>query len=520
MPDTPNPTATTAAASSGAAASTATPTTTTATPTAPVTTTTGTPDAGAGTGEGAAVDAGKSTQQLILDKLNASQELDALVPGFEKKDPAAADPAAKTDADPDAAIADDAAAAATDETVDAEAAAAAEAAETAEEDVDEEPFSLDAPGVVAPKELAGIVNDNPEFKAVLDANPEIKNKLFATARQAARAAQYEEVFPTPAEAAIAAEGHQALVGVQELMGGVVPGDVKTTLGVVDKMVEMSALRDETGAILKNPDGSVKSDGTVGRFVKELVGFHLSRLEAAAEKDGDFETQEVLGRLMEREGLRAPSSANQEDVDEATKAREASVTAREDALKASEQSAYAERVQQFENSIAGQIDTGVDTSINQLLSKATLSPFEKEQAVKAIRNEVFTKVAANPRFKEKLMRLQSLAPGKDAEAKRVALGLEYSKPLMRKVAGEVLAKIGVDKLERQDEKTEKQAAREDAARSESKSAIRTAKPLQAPTTQDFMTQAETELIAEMKGNKPTSAQVIARVMELRSKQKVA
>ena len=147
-----------------------------------------------------------------------------------------------------------------------EAAAAEETEKEAPEDElpNFDDFDLD-PVALAPKELAGKIETDSALTAALDANPELKNELFANARLAAETAQFKEVFGSPAEAKVAAEGHAKFASISSRMLSIKDNDMATLAPVMTEMLEASALRGPEGQLQYDAKGQLVTDGSVGRF---------------------------------------------------------------------------------------------------------------------------------------------------------------------------------------------------------------------------------------------------------------
>ena len=86
---------------------------------------------------------------------------------------------------------------------------AAEAQPAAEGE--EKPWAPEPEQALTPEALNALAIKSPELQAAFDANPEVKNALFAMARTNAKAAPILEVFPNVESAKFAAEAAGTMV---------------------------------------------------------------------------------------------------------------------------------------------------------------------------------------------------------------------------------------------------------------------------------------------------------------------
>jgi hypothetical protein len=226
------------------------------------------------------------------------------------------------------------------------------AEQTAGED---DAFEWEAPRTATPKELIEKLNAKPELKAALEADPEIRDLIFSNARVAAKNKAYSELFGSVDEARTVSDGHKTFANLRNLMGQVKPGDLSSTQPFINAMLEQGALRDEEGNPLRRQDGSLVTDGSVGRLMNNLAQLRLANSKPKRKRTGDNETLAALDTIMERAGFRAPSSVAEDEMSDSLKAQKAELDAERkqmDEARATQQKAAQTN---HDNTVFGKID---------------------------------------------------------------------------------------------------------------------------------------------------------------------
>jgi hypothetical protein len=150
-----------------------------------------------------------------------------------------------------------AAAAVTEEPKPADAAAEVKPEDQAAKDAaakaveDDFTFDLDEPTpALDPEQLSKIADEKPEFKQLLEADPELKELLYHNAREAAEVKQFREFFPDVQSAKFAHENATTFVDVRDtFLGSTTAEGTKATL---QKMAQLAIERDDQGNPIIDP----------------------------------------------------------------------------------------------------------------------------------------------------------------------------------------------------------------------------------------------------------------------------
>jgi hypothetical protein len=374
-------------------------------------------------------------------------------------------------------------------------------------------FGVDEANEFGPTALSAKIAEDAATAAALEANPELKASIFANARKAERAAKYDEILGSPEEAKVVVAGHDAFSGISGLMADLNPEEPSTYFAVVNGMLQHATLKDEDGNPRKNADGTLMTDGTVGRFLKTSFKVALENMAAKATAEGDEEAQQAFDLIMERAGLRAPSSPNEDDVSEELKAREAKVREGETRLEQERrQQAEADTIAS-ETRINTNVDTYLDKSLNSLLDKATgLDAFARTAAETRIRKELRAAIRSSNTYKTERNNILARPAGAKREKDMIALNTRYINTKLPAIAKVVFADAGASVTAKAAESAAAKAAREAAAQSESRGSLAPSKP--AAPASDSIPVIEAELTAKL-GHPPTTQQILAERMNRRN-----
>lgn len=508
-----------AAASSPASASSA-PSTSAPASSAPASTSTpaaaGAPASSAAAPVAAAAPDTRSTEQILAEALSKGP---SLVPEPAKTEEAAA---AVTEEKPAAAAAagesDDPTRTAEEQAaIDAAAAEGKDGTKPAAATADDEDkidFGFDddeqqetAP--VDPKALSAKIEADPALKAAIEANPELKAEIFANSRIAARVEKYESIFANPEEAAVSHQMSETYGGVRNAMIELKPGDVQSTRGVIDTMLQAASLRNEDGTVAKNPDGTYKSDGTVGRFLSNAFDMRLEMLENEAKAANDEETLAALDTIKARSGKKGPTSPGESEDD---------LSEREKALVEQNRQLQTEKEQQASATLAAhntavdsRTDRMVETNINQFIDRSTgLTDFNKGIVKTNIGGDLVKAIQSNPRYQEELNLIMRQPIGLPREKAEVALAAKWLAAKLPKIARERLAEAGAQVTASEKGKEAKQAARLEASKGETRTAMSPTKPTSGLTGQALMDQIYSDFKAK-NGRDPNTHEYLAEKM---------
>jgi len=469
------------------------------TPAASTPATSSTPATPAPAAQPAATQEPKSLEQALADKIRGGFE-----PG-DKKDGAAAQPESETER-----RAREEAAAATAEPGEP---ATAEQPKTedqqtpeAEGEADFDDFAPDPTGI-GPKDLAAKLAASPELKAAIDANPEVRDMLFANARLAAKAKPYVDMFGSVEEAQAVQQGHQQFAQIRNLMGSVKRDDVQSTQAVINAMLDADAMRDEDGNPLKDENGQVVTAGNTGRFLRNFFGQTLLAAEAAAKQSGDNEMLAAIDLLMERKGFRASSSAG-EGEDEGLKAERDAIAQERRQLDERKASEAQETQKAHDTRVYDQIDAALDKSVDSILERATgLTEFARKAAQRDIRAALRKAIQSSPAYQTELDAIERMPVGAKREKAHVALATRYIQAKLRNAALPILTEAGITLSKKAASQAATEAARAESARSEVRSTAPPARNNAQPGQPETTEQVKARLRESLK-REPTFDEVMA------------
>lgn len=363
---------------------------------------------------------------------------------------------------------------------------------------DDDTPTLDEPDIADTRRLAAVLKDNPELdKALTDAG--IKGELFAAARVAAKGAKFMEIFngdlETAQNAAQEAERYGAL---SQMMTG--QQSLDDTRALLKEIMQFDYELDDEGKPVMMDDGQghqilKAASGSVGRFIDNTFQIGLDYWAAKAKAEGDEDLAAAVNELHSR--IEKASGSAQPDyshLDEQTKARLEQADAREKEVANRVAADRARQEQEFENNVTKGVESKVDEEIGKLLSTATLTDGQKKWALDQIKERVTTKLMHSTAFFTRMDALMRRPMSEKTQQARVTHGINSARPLLSKVAREVLDELGVQyKANRQSEQA-RVAAQTQASRSEIKGGAQPAKPAAAVTPADINRMAAEELKA--------------------------
>lgn len=457
----------------------------------------------------------RTTEQILAEALSKGP---SLVPEPAKTEEAAAAAATTEEVKPAAAAGESDDPQRTPEeqaAIDAAAAEGKDETKAAATDEDKIDFGFDdedkqetAP--VDPKALSAKIEADPAFKAAIEANPELKAEIFANSRIAARVEKYESIFANPEEAAVSDQMSKTFGGVRNAMIELKPGDVTGTRGVIDAFLQAASLRNEDGSVAKNPDGTYKSDGTVGRFLSNAFDLRLDLLESEAKAANDEETLAALDTIKARSGKKGPASPGESEDD---------LSEREKALVEQNRQLQTEKQQQAEATLAAhntavdsRTDRMVETNVSQFIDRSTgLTDFNKGIVKTNIGADLVKAIQGNPRYQEELNLILRQPIGLPREKAEVALAAKWLQAKLPKIARERLAEAGAQLAASEKGKEAKQAARIEAAKGETRTAMSPSKPASGLTGQALMDQIYSDFRAKNNGRDPSTHEYLAEKM---------
>jgi hypothetical protein len=359
---------------------------------------------------------------------------------------------------------------------------------------------------VDPKALSAKIEADPALKAAIEANPALKAEIFANSRIAARVDKYESIFANPEEAAVSHQMSETYGGLRNAMIELKGGDTQGTRGVIDAMLQAASLRNEDGSVAKNPDGTYKSDGTVGRFLSNAFDLRLSFLEAEAKAANDEETLAALDTIKARSGKKGPASPGESEDDLSD--REKALVEENRRLQTEREQQANERLAAHDKAVESRCDRMIETNVNQFIERSTgLTDFNKGIVKTNIGADLVKAIQGNTRYQEELNLILRRPIGLAREKEEVALNAKWLAAKLPKIARARLAEAGAQVAASEKGKEAKQAARLEASRGETRAATSQTKPASTLTGQALMDQIYSEFRTKH-GREPNTQEYLA------------
>jgi hypothetical protein len=369
-------------------------------------------------------------------------------------------------------------------------------------------------GPLPTTELAAKFKEHPELAAALEKAGIERNTLFATARLATKAAKYDEIFDGDLDTATTAKADAERLGEMVDMFANA-SDPDKTRGVLQKFMEFSYKLDEEGNPVIDPaTNQPKTDGSVGRFMDNVLSMVLEFQTNRGKEAKDEDLLAAVDILKARTGLsRGTASADQENLTEEQKAREAAINSREETFRRQEDAARSAREQEFEVKVASGIDTKLNDEIAKILSftdlTGDLTKGQQKLVADEIREKVTERLKGSKIFFSKLDALMRRPMGEKTQQARIAHGINSARPLIPVIARAVLKEQGISLKAKTSAKITKSDAQEKAARSEIKTGGQPAKPAAAQTAQEMTETVRSEFLAANK-REPTTAEMFQAI----------
>jgi hypothetical protein len=362
-------------------------------------------------------------------------------------------------------------------------------------------FDLDEPAVPSgdPEALTKLLTDKPEFGALLEKDPELKELVYANAREAAEAKQFHEIFPDVQSAKFAHENASTFVDVRDtFLGSTTPDGTKATLA---KMAQLAIERDEQGNPIIDP---LTGQAKIG---DDFYGF----LDHTRDINMQYDREELQQRLTanqypteearERDQIAAAAldvlkdyyggeqAAGTQDMPQELQARAQDLDRRERELNDRARNEKVSERKQFEQGLINDSQTRVTGAINRIFDSiakqgAVLSPFLREVLPNKIGSELMKSAAKDPKLKADMAELQRLPMSAEVRSRRLALLDKAVQTYLPGIAKAQLKAAGVQTIRNQQDKLKKIDAQKDASRSDPKGSAAAASPVsQQPISED-------------------------------------
>ena len=384
---------------------------------------------------------------------------------------------------------------------------------------EEEIYTLDEDGFVGAKDLAAKIESNPALKAALP--EDVRNEIMANARLAEFGAGMRELFASPEEAKIISESAQQYAGVIEAFQGVGADVQAGTTALVQKVLEMSALRNADGTPMKNEKGEYLTDGTAGKFFdtifeRKFGAAIVSKVKAL----GDENVQAALDLVMESVGMR-PSTAVQDQVtDPALAARKAELDAREAEITRQSAATRQATVTAYKEAVDGDLSGIYDSAVGKLLDGATgLDAFTRTAVEQELETAIRSAIKTNTAYQMERKRIEAMPLTPERRLAEVALAKRFFRQNLARISKPTMEKAGLVVSKKIEQRQAAQAARAENVRSEINGGAPVA-PVQPGSGANATQQRET-IAAALKtqtGHDPSESEITVAMMLAAAKSK--
>lgn len=384
---------------------------------------------------------------------------------------------------------------------------------------DDESYSLEEDGFIGAKDLAAKIEANEALKAALP--EDVRNEIMANARLAEFGASLREYFASPEEAKIVSESAQQFAGVIEAFQGVGTDVQKGTTALVEKILELSALRNADGTLMKNDKGQYITDNTAGKFFDTIFERKFgAAITSKVKALGDENVQAALDLVMESVGLR-PSSADKDQLgDPALAARKAELDAREAEITRQSAATKQETWKAYSSAVEGDLNSLYEGAVGKLLDGATaLNEFTRGAVENELASAVKTAIRTNTAYQMERKRIEAMPPTPERRQAEVALAKRFFRVNLARISKPVMAKAGIVVSQKIEERKAAQAARAENVRSEINGGAPT-QPVQPGNGQNATQQRET-IAANLKaqtGHDPSESDITVALMLAAAKAK--
>jgi hypothetical protein len=396
------------------------------------------------------------------------------------------------------------------------------AAETAAADAggaqdDEDSYTFDEDGFVGAKDLAAKIDANEALKAALP--EDMRNEIMANSRLAEFGASMREFFASPEEAKIISESAQQFAGVMEAFQGVGADVQAGTTGLVQKILEMSALRNPDGTPMKNDKGEYLTDGTAGKFFDTIFERKFgAAITQKVKALGDENVQAALDLVLESVGLRPSTAVQDQFTDPALAARKAELDAQEARIKADGVASKQATWTAYGDAVKGDLNSLTDRVFGKLLDSATaLDAFTRSAVEKELETAVKAAIRSNTAYQIERKTIEAMGPTPERRQREVALATRFFRQNLARVAKPVMEKAGIVVGKKVEERAAAAAARAENVRSEINGGAPTAVQ---PNAQNATQQRET-IAAGLKaqtGHDPSESDINIALMLAAAKAK--
>lgn len=383
-------------------------------------------------------------------------------------------------------------------------------ADGTQEAAGENAFDFDTIGFTGAKDLNDQIAADPALNSALEANPELKARFFANARLAERANKYDEIAGSPDEAQVMSQGYVAFSNLGEHMAAIEDGNFQTMTPFMESLKEQTALRDENGEIRRYPDGSMMTDGSVGKFLKTFFHERLEILTKQAQQNGNDDLLAALDTVMESAGLRGPSSAHEDEPEELQEQR-ASLEQERKALDDRQKAQFTADLNASDARVDSKTDTVLEGAMKSILDSANgLDQFSRTTLENNIRKELSQFIRGSVSYRNQRAAIERMPLGPAREARVVQLNTRFVNENLRRIATKAVASAGVSIQTKTQQRQDRQAARVEASKSDTNSAMSQVAPGSSAAEHASIPKIEADLRAKL-GREASIQEVLAERM---------
>lgn len=380
--------------------------------------------------------------------------------------------------------------------------------EKPEATVEEDPFELEPRAPLEPSKLAATLRENPELAKQLDALG-IKDSVFANARLAQKAARYEQHFSSPDDAAAAAEMSSNFGRLSEMFVGAT--DKESTRNLLKEFQKFSYVLDDDGNAVVDPTSRLPlTDGSVARFMDNVVDLYFDYKEAEAKRTGDENLLAAVETF--RESTRGTSPAERDDLTEEQRVEAERLKTEKEEWARTQQADADRKHNEFETKVATSIEDEVGKMVNQLVDHTDLTDFNRQYVIDQIKEGIYDKLRVNPRFYAQRDKLAARPMSEKTMQARVGLAARYAKDVRNAVAAEVFKKANIRLKDQAAAAKSAADTRSQASRSDIKTGAQPPAPVKPPTIQELHQEIIRDYKAKNSGRDPSTAQMFQLVAE--------
>lgn len=335
-------------------------------------------------------------------------------------------------------------------------------AEAEAKETPKEPDPLDKVGALPAEKLAEAIKNTPELEAALAKAGIDKEVLFQTARDAALASQFTELFPTVEAAQFANENANHFYNIEESFPAIQTVEDLDKF-IMDVMLPLSIIPGADGKPQMMEDGKTfKTDGSVSRFLKlgtdydmGMSGNIADQILAAANQLPDSEGKTAQKEYAEslkaavdfiqefrNNGYRMPTAKSRtSELPPDVKARLENAERIERESRDRETQTQKQQEDLFDKTVEDDTVKFGEGLISELLNATNLNDKAKESAAKEIYAELAKELPGDKTFKRMAAQYRAQGLNDTTKQKLVALNKNTIKGKYAKIVERVVGERG-------------------------------------------------------------------------------